>query len=126
MHELAICQSVLRQVVDIAARGNSPQVTRITLRIGPLAGIEPDLVRLAFPIVASGTVCDGAAMEIETMPVQVRCTLCGAISGARPNRLLCASCNTWRVELMTGDEMLLAYVELLDAVPARQREATDV
>ena len=49
---------------------------------------------------------------IEPAPVRVRCTQCGAESPARPNRLLCASCGDYRTRLISGDEMLLANLEL--------------
>jgi len=118
MHELAICQSVLRQVLAVAAERNAWHVGRITLQIGPLAGVEPSLVRQAFPLVAAGTPCEHAILEIEPLLVQVRCQLCAATSEVPPNRLLCGDCATWRVDLISGDELLLARVELLDAAEA--------
>jgi hydrogenase nickel incorporation protein HypA/HybF len=114
MHELAICRSVLRQVLAVAAERNACQVGRITLQIGPLSGVEPGLVRQAFPLVAAGTPCENATLEIESLSVQVRCRICGATCDVPPNRLLCAQCSAWRVDLITGDELLLARVELLD------------
>ena len=126
MHELAICESLLRQVLAIAASKNVQNVARITLRIGPLAGVEPDLVRLAFPIVAAGTACAGASLDIEVAPVEVRCQVCDATSSVRPNRLLCATCGTWRVTLVSGDEMLLASIELAGPRRTSQMERTNV
>jgi hydrogenase nickel incorporation protein HypA/HybF len=126
MHELAICGSVLMQVLAVAASHDGAAVGRITLRIGPLAGVEPDLLSAAFPIVAAGTLCDGAILAIEGIDVQVRCRGCGAISVVRPNRLLCAGCGAWQVTLLGGDEMLLASVEILDAPRPRQKESAHV
>jgi len=126
MHELAICRSVLAQVLAVAAAHDGQAVGRITLRIGPLAGVEPDLLAAAFPIVAAGTPCEGAILEIEGIDVQVRCRGCGAVSVVRPNRLLCAGCGGWQVTLLSGDEMLLASVELQDAPRPAQRERVDV
>lgn len=114
MHELAICSSVLQQALSVARMHGAQRVGWITLQIGPLAGVEPALLRAAFPIVAVGTACADASLEIETLPVQVHCSACKATSKVRANRLLCAGCGTWRVELVSGDEMLLARVEFLD------------
>jgi len=72
------------------------------------------LVRLAFPLVAAGTSCEDATINIELLPVQIHCRICGATSEVPPNRLLCADCATWEVELLSGDELVLARVELLD------------
>jgi hydrogenase nickel incorporation protein HypA/HybF len=112
MHELAICQSILGQAAAIAKTHGAATVTKVSLRIGPLAGVEPALLRAAFPLAAAGTCCAAALLWIETAGVTVQCQLCGATSGALPNRLLCASCGTWRVTLRGGDEMRIEALEL--------------
>jgi hydrogenase nickel incorporation protein HypA/HybF len=114
MHELAICESVLRQVLALAEIHKAERVGRICLTIGPLAGVEPDLLLNAFPLAAAGTLCEAARVEITTAAVRVKCNICGATSGARSNRLLCAACGAWRVSLISGDEMLLNRVELFE------------
>jgi hydrogenase nickel incorporation protein HypA/HybF len=126
MHELAICHAMLRQVLALAASNDMPAVDRIMLRVGPLAGVEPDLLCAAFPIVAAGTACEGATIEIESMAVQVLCKRCGTTSVVRPNRLLCASCGDWRVALLSGDEMLLTSIECLDPPLSKRKERADV
>ena len=112
MHELAICQSILAQAVEIAATNRARRVTRIMLRIGPLAGVEPHLLRAAFPLAAAGTACAGARIAIATTPVRVQCQLCSAASQVRPNHLVCEACGTWRVTVLEGDEMRIDSVEL--------------
>lgn len=115
LHELSICQAVLGQVLAVAAARKAEHIERITLRIGPLAGVEPELVRLAFPIVAAGTPCENATLDIWPAPVQVSCRICGATSQVAPNRVLCGQCATWCVDMISGDELLLVRIELLGA-----------
>ncbi len=113
MHELSICQAVLQQVLGVIPPSDATTIGRIVLRIGPLAGVEPDQLRRAFPLVAAGTSCDGAIVDIQMTAVGICCRICGAASQVRPNRLLCAACGTWQVNVVSGDEMLLAHVEFL-------------
>jgi hydrogenase expression/formation protein HypC len=47
-------------------------------------------------------------------------------SNAWPNRLLCARRGEWQVSLVSGDEMLLAGVEFLDAPCPKQKKRADV
>jgi hydrogenase nickel incorporation protein HypA/HybF len=119
VHELSVCLALIEQVESIARDRGASGVERIHLRVGPLSGIEPPLIRSAFPLAAAGTLAERARLEITTSPVRVRCRQCGAESGAEPNRLVCAACGAYRTELVSGDEMLLASLELVipDAPP---------
>ena len=112
MHELAVCQALLTQVEEIAARENATEVTRIILRIGPLSGIVAELLGQAFTIARAGTIAANADLVTEPQPVKVRCKQCGATTEARPSHLICASCGDYRTQLIAGDELLLASVEM--------------
>lgn len=112
MHELAVCQGLMSQVEQVASREHAERVTLIRLRIGPLSGVEPQLLADAFPIAAAGTVAEEAELVIDAQPVKVRCLSCGEESAATANRLLCAACGDFRTRLVSGDEMLLMSVEL--------------
>lgn len=114
MHELSVCLALMQQVESIAAQHGARRVETISLRIGPLSGIEPALLENAFPLAATGTVADGARLAIEHSEIVVRCTECGACSTVAPNRLVCGECGDFRTRLESGDEMLLASLELAD------------
>ncbi len=133
MHELAVCESMLRQVRALAAERGARSVGAISLRIGPLSGVEPELLTHAFSIARAGAYTEQARLEIETIAIALHCRDCGAESGAAPNRMLCSKCGSWRVDLVHGDEMLLASVELQledsepnDAQTPDSGEASDV
>jgi hydrogenase nickel incorporation protein HypA/HybF len=112
MHELSVCQSLLDQVQGIARDHGATRVERILLQIGPLSGVEAALLRNAYPLAAAGTLAEDAILDIEPAAVRVHCTQCGADSDATPNRLLCAACGSHQTRLVSGDELLLARVEL--------------
>lgn len=112
MHELSVCLSLLGQVEAIARQHGAIRVERIVLRIGPLSGVEADLLRSAYPMAAAGTLGEGAVLEIEAAAVRVQCRECGTESDAAPNRLLCPACGSYHTRLIGGDELLLARVEL--------------
>jgi hydrogenase nickel incorporation protein HypA/HybF len=112
MHELSVCLALLDQVEAIARERGARGVERICLRIGPLCGVESPLLASAFPLAAAGTLAEHAVLEIEPTPVRVRCRECGAESDAAPNRLICGACGGYRTQLVSGDEMLLASLEL--------------
>ena len=112
MHELSVCQGLMRQVEQIAAAHRATAVERIVLQIGGLSGVEPPLLERAFEIARAGTVASAAELEIQTGPVVVQCHECGGRSAVPPNRLLCTYCGEWRVQVVEGEELLLLTVEL--------------
>lgn len=126
MHELAVCESLLSQVRAIADARRADSVGIIKLQIGPLSGVEPDLLIHAFSIARAGRYTEQARLEIETVAIELRCRDCGAESGAAPNRMLCSKCGGWHVDLIRGDEMVLASVELqLEQSDPTDRQLSD-
>ena len=124
MHELSVCLALLEEVKRVAAEHGAEEVARITVTIGPLSGVEADLLRNAYPLAAAGTLAENAELEIEPSDVVVRCSQCGAESNARPNRLLCGECGDYRTNLVSGDEMILKRVEM--ASSSGDPESNDV
>lgn len=112
MHEFAVCRDLLTQAAQVARRHGARSVSRILVRLGPLAGVEAALLRQAFTLARLGTVAETAELELETLPIRVRCRSCGGESEAAANRLLCGCCGDWRTDLLSGDEMILASLEL--------------
>ncbi|MGD8641692.1 MAG: hydrogenase maturation nickel metallochaperone HypA [Gammaproteobacteria bacterium] len=112
MHELAVCQNIVDQVSHIAAEHSCRFVDKIFLQIGPLSGVEPELLESAFPIACANTAAEKAQLIIRKLPVKVRCRSCQAETEAVANRLVCGACGDWQTTLISGDEMLLERVEL--------------
>jgi hydrogenase nickel incorporation protein HypA/HybF len=111
MHELSVCQAIVTQVERIALEHRA-EVCSITLKIGPLSGVEASLVEQAYPLAVAGTSLSAARLVIDSLPVRVHCLSCHEETVAAPNRMVCARCGDWRTELLSGDELLLASVEL--------------
>jgi hydrogenase nickel incorporation protein HypA/HybF len=112
MHELAICQALMNQIEHLAAERNARSVVSIVIGMGPLSGVEAQLLKHAYPVASAGTVAEGAELVIESLPVRVSCSQCGAESEALPNKLVCKACGDWRTTLISGDELMLMSVEL--------------
>ena len=112
MHELSVCQSILNQVGEIADQQHASTVQKIFLSIGPLAGVNADLLQTAFPLARADTVAANAELVIESMPIIVACAECGAESEVTINNLVCRTCGDWNTRLISGDEMILLRVEL--------------
>lgn len=112
MHELSVCQALVDQVEQVAREQRARRIVSITLRVGPLSGVEPALLESAYPLASAGTAAASAALIIERPSVRVRCRDCGAQFETVISSLACTACGGWRVDILSGDELLLASVEL--------------
>ena len=112
MHELSVCLSLLDQVHAIAADHGSRRVTRIEVAVGPLSGVEAELLRNAWPIACADTIAVDADFVISESDIVVHCQACNTETQATANRLVCGECGDFRTRLTSGDEMILQRVEL--------------
>ncbi len=125
MHELSICRQMMIQINEIAGQNQASAVVSVTLKIGPLSGVEARLLKQAFPFATAQTVAENAQLIIEELPVRVRCRHCGSTSSTAANKLLCRQCGDHRTQLLSGDEMLLASVELVKTKPVKDTPSAE-
>ncbi|MDH5612819.1 MAG: hydrogenase maturation nickel metallochaperone HypA [Gammaproteobacteria bacterium] len=112
MHELSICQSLIKQVETIAQERKAQCVTLIVVGMGSLSGVDAQLLQNAYVIASAGTVAEKAELIIEHLPIRVKCNQCGSESDALPNKLVCKQCGDWQTTLLSGNELMLMSVEL--------------
>ena len=114
MHELPVTESILRIVLDHAGRNGVRRVKRVHLRIGELSGLETPWIQRYFDRLSAGTIADGARIEVESVPVRLRCSDCGTVFGAdvrAPGSIPCPDCGATRVRIVSGEEYLVDSIE---------------
>lgn len=112
MHELAICQALIRQVEAVAAQRGATAVQRVVIEVGPLSGVEPPLLARAFTVARAGTCAEHAGLTMEHSPLEIHCRSCGHDGPAKTNRLICEACGDWRVRVVRGEDLMLLSIEL--------------
>jgi hydrogenase nickel incorporation protein HypA/HybF len=110
MHEYALIQALLGRVETEAHAHDATAVHRLTVRIGPLAGVDRDLFANAYLLCRPGTVCHEAELVLTTEEVDWRCDVCNAAIpfGAA---LVCPTC-LFPARLAGGDAIVLERIEL--------------
>lgn len=118
MHELSIAARVVEEAGRIAAAaGGRP--TRVTLRIGPLAGVHEPSLRAAYGMLREGTPLADAELAVEAVPLRVWCGACRTEHDvAGPVRLACPACGRPTGEIRAGRELDIESITLEDAPAA--------
>jgi len=108
MHELALAESIVDMVAEHAA---SRPVQRITVEIGALACVMPDALRFCFGLAATGTVLEGARLEIIEVKAAARCRACGDTFFQDTFWAACR-CGERDFERLSGEELRVKEYEL--------------
>lgn len=125
MHELSVCQSLLDQVDSLARAQQASRVLTITVRCGPLSGIEPHLLKQAFSIARAASLAPQAELVVELDPLIVWCNDCDREQRVSPNRFRCPDCGRSCSHLVSGDALILASIEIeRPASPLQAHQAT--
>lgn len=110
MHEYSIVQALLERVAAEARARRATSVHRLTIRIGELSGVEPELLATAYATFRERTICERAELELQTIAARWECPDCGRAI-ARGERLTCAVCAR-PARLAAGDEIMLDRIEM--------------
>lgn len=111
MHELALSQSIVELLAELAAREGLRTVTRVVLEVGEAAGVECEALRFCFDAVTRRTLAEGAELCIEQPPARGRCGGCGREFSMTRGLAPCPHCGAWGARLVSGRELRLQAFE---------------
>jgi hydrogenase nickel incorporation protein HypA/HybF len=118
MHEMGIASSVLDAVRAESRRFPEGHVHKVGLRIGELAGVDPESVRFCFDALVRGSDLEPLALEIEYRSRRHVCAACGQSFAAANENSACPACGSADASFSGGDELEIAYLEVEDGAAA--------
>jgi len=114
MHELAIAQSVVEFLEKERARLGVSAVKAVGLRIGALSDLVPEALEFGFHSITRGTVLETVRLEIETVPLEARCRVCGEEFPVEDFFFVCPHCAATTLDITQGQDMEICYLEVED------------
>ena len=112
MHELSIATSLVDAAVRSASANGASRVVRLDVRLGSLAGVEPEALSFCFPIVARETLCEGAELRLRIVPAAGTCGRCATRTEVSDLLAPCPACGEWPLRIEGGREMQLESLEV--------------
>ncbi|PRH18942.1 hydrogenase maturation nickel metallochaperone HypA [Burkholderia multivorans] len=112
MHELSLCESLIELVEDERLRRGFTKVRAMRVAVGALGHVDPDAMRFCFDAVTSGTIAQGARLDIETVPGVGYCLDCGQTVTLTDRFAACPGCGHFNVRMTGGDELRLKELEV--------------
>ena len=112
MHEYSIVQALINQCEDIVKENEATEVEKLTVKIGVLSGVEPDLLQTAFDTFKEKTMCESCEYIQNIQPIVIRCHKCNKESTLNKNEYCCPSCQSIELDVIDGEDLMLMQLEL--------------
>ena len=117
MHEMGIANSILEGVAAELRRRPGSRATKVGVRIGEMAGVDPDALKFAFEALTLDGPLHGLELDVEYRARRHRCRECKGFFEVHDFELECPGCGSLNSECITGDELEFAYLEVEEDEP---------
>jgi len=112
MHELSIIANLFEILEEKAEEKKAKKITLVKLQVGALSGVVPEFLKTAFDIYKKDTIAAEAKLEIENIPLKIKCLKCGQEEVKEDFIFICEKCASRDLKTLAGTELLLEKVKL--------------
>jgi hydrogenase nickel incorporation protein HypA/HybF len=111
MHEISLVRTIFRTLEEQFTNEELASLETIELKIGPLANVEPVLLKNAFEAVTEEDAPQfrHSRLEINYVHILIQCPVCEAITEVQQYRFVC-SCGRPCSNVVQGNELLIERV----------------
>ena len=119
MHELGIVYHIIRDVENVARANGVSRVLSVTLLLGEVSGVVPDLLLDAWRWAADKKpITEGAGLVVEPVEAVTHCEACGRDYATVEHGKTCPHCGSGETYLLQGQEVMIKQIETPDEDPA--------
>lgn len=112
MHEYPITQQLIKIAEKNCRDAGGTKVKKIKLVLGDYSGFVPESIHMYFDIIAEGTLCEDAEIEIERIKPKMRCTGCGEYFERELYSFACPKCGAEGEPTDIGKEFYIDSIEI--------------
>jgi hydrogenase nickel incorporation protein HypA/HybF len=92
VHEYSLVEALVTRVEQESRKRGALRIHRLSVRVGELAGVDPELFRVAYETFRAGTICADAPLDLKHVPASWSCPKCRAPI-SRGAILRCPACD---------------------------------
>ncbi len=111
MHETAVAQSILENIISEAEKHNRKPVSA-RVSCGQFNTLNDEAMQFAFEIASGGTICEGMTLEIRHVPLKCVCEKCGEVFDFDLYSSGCDKCKSEQFRFEADAPLLLEEIEL--------------
>jgi len=112
VHEVALAQSVWREVEAQMSRRTGDRLAALHLVVGRWSGADPESLEFALGLLVADSRWPDARIHIRAEPLALRCRACGREFEPEDLDLACSGCGSSDVEVTQGRDTRLESLEV--------------
>lgn len=111
MHELALCDALLKKIDDITEGSGLEGINSVTLEIGSLSGVVAEYMLDSWKTVVEDTRYADTELIVKVADGEARCLDCDHLFTADLGKLVCPKCGSSRLMPVSGRDMTILEIE---------------
>ncbi|HWT27743.1 MAG TPA: hydrogenase maturation nickel metallochaperone HypA [Mobilitalea sp.] len=112
MHEYPITKRIIEVAQEYAVKNGAKEVKQINLVVGDYSGYVASSIELYFDIIAEGSLCWHAKLNIERVQPKLKCSKCGELFVRKPFSFECPFCGGEGGPTDIGQEFYIKSIEV--------------
>lgn len=112
MHEYPITKRIIEIAGEYAEKNNAKEVKVINLVVGDYCGYVASSIELYFELIAEGSACEKAKLNIERVIPKLKCNNCGHLFVRKPFSFECPDCKGEGSPTKIGQEFYIKSIEI--------------
>jgi len=116
MHELPIVQSIFDICVKHATVNKVKKIIAVNLKVGEVSDLQDEWIQRYFDFLSKGTIVQGARLNIERVPLVVRCKKCAEsfrVDLRDGRKVECPKCRATEFAYVSGREYTVDSMEVV-------------
>ena len=111
MHEISIAQDLSTIVLEVAGKEKLVTVTKVNISFGQMIQIVPEIFDFAFREAVRDTIAMNADVDIEILPVRIKCKNCKDEFNINNYTFSCIKCGSTDLDIIQGKELFIKSIE---------------
>jgi hydrogenase nickel incorporation protein HypA/HybF len=112
MHEMALCENVIRILNREAERHHFSRVKIVRIKLGARSCVAPEAMDFCFRAITKGTLADGARLELIREPLVAWCMNCGEAVSISERYDACPQCRSYELQISGTDTLRVTSLEV--------------
>jgi hydrogenase nickel incorporation protein HypA/HybF len=122
MHEISLARGILEIIQQHVLEDDLPRVRSVTVRIGKVSGVVPESLEFAYQALVSDTALSSSSLRWELVPFQIHCNRCLETTQNDSGIAVCENCWSSDTTILSGNELDVMNIELVNPVEESQHE----